>query len=202
MTPDISDKVANHFLGQRDAAWAHEQTRSRIGRFKRGVEAGGKNVGAQHHAGAATCRRIVDGAMTANPMFADVFRLKRPKALFERRSRHGAAERSGEHFRIKRENGRGPHCQTFDAASSSAGGRITTRPPATSTSGTTARVKGNSRVSPTCWGNFQNISGAVIGGRRRPPQARRLAAFRRAGRSGRGNKIHPPRRRGVFSRVR
>ena len=97
-------------------ARAHHETRARIVGRGRGVEARCDDVGAHHHARAPACRRVVDGAMAAEPMLADVARLERPQGPRERLARQRLAERPGEHAGKEREDGRGKHRATLSAS--------------------------------------------------------------------------------------
>ena len=117
------------------------------------------------------------------------------------------AERPREHFRIKRENARRPHGQLPSVRLATASPSIDDRrldyhfPAARSTSGTTARVKG------TAW--FRRRAARSPECRRRRNWARRRwfraiapRGFRRAGRSGRGNRYSSSSGGGSFARER
>ena len=61
----------------------------------------------------------------------------------------------------------------------STGGAITTRPPAISTVGTTALVKGKSKVSPPCGGaDLQNVASAEIANRQHLSKQRAVDRLR------------------------
>ncbi len=82
-----SGQVADARLRQRFSAWAHEQPWAVIIRRQRRIEACGEHIGAHHHAGATTGRRVIDIAMFAEPMRADVDRFKLPDARASTRRR-------------------------------------------------------------------------------------------------------------------
>ncbi len=85
------------------------------------VDRGGQHIGAHHHAGAAAGGRVVDRAVRADPVLADVLRLERPDARGERLARQARAERAREHLGIESENGgaEGHACQTGVPSSAS-----------------------------------------------------------------------------------
>ena len=85
-------------LGERRAARAHDQPRPLVVGLKRRVEARRQNVGAHHHARPAARRRVVDRAVAAEPVLADVARLERPKPARQRVAGEAEAERPGEHL--------------------------------------------------------------------------------------------------------
>jgi hypothetical protein len=55
-----------------------QDARARILPGGRRIEARWDDVGAHHHAGAATGRRVVDRAMAADPVLTDVARVQQP----------------------------------------------------------------------------------------------------------------------------
>src|SRR5271168_4375127 len=91
------------------AARAHDQPRTRIVRRQRRVEAGGEHVGAHHHARPAAGRRVVDRAMAAEAMLANIPRLERPQPARQRVARERKAERAGEHLREQSQQRAGEH---------------------------------------------------------------------------------------------
>ena len=95
-------------LRQRRPARAHQQPRTGVVRRDRGVEGGGEHVATQHHAGPAAGRRIVDCAVAADAVLADVPRLERPDAAGEGVPGEGRAEGAREHLRMKRQDRCGP----------------------------------------------------------------------------------------------
>ena len=66
-----------------------------------GVERRRDDIGAQHHAGAAAGRAVIDGAMAVGRLIADVARIEAPAALGQGAAGERDGERSGEHLRIK-----------------------------------------------------------------------------------------------------
>ena len=97
------------------AARAHDQARPRIVRRDRRVEARGQHVGPHHHARAAARWRVVDRAMAAEPVLANVARLQRPQAPRQRFARQRLAERAREHGGKEGEDRAGEHRATLSA---------------------------------------------------------------------------------------
>ena len=108
------------------------------------VEAGGEYVGAHHHAGAAASGRVVDRAMAADAVRADVVRRQPPEVAREPFTGERKAERARKHRGKEREDIGAPHqdAPSSPSAATSSGGAMTTRRAATSIVGTTALVKG------------------------------------------------------------
>ena len=73
-----------------------------------GVERGGGDVGAHHHAGAAAGRGVVDRAVAVGGHVADVAEVQPPEAVLQRPADEREAERAGEHLRVEGEDAGGP----------------------------------------------------------------------------------------------
>ena len=87
--------------------------------LERRVEARRQNVGAHHHARPAARRRVVDRAVAAEPVLADVARLERPKPARQRVAGEAEAERAGEHLGEQGEDGGGEHMAFSEATTPS-----------------------------------------------------------------------------------
>ena len=155
-------------LRQRRAARGHQQARARIVLGRGGVDRRRQHVGAHHHAGAAAGRRVVDGAMAAEPMLADLPRLKRPDAARKRVAGERQAQGTWKHFGKEGEDRRAEHGPVMAWRARrreerrSRPGERRTEPPLpppsaerprralalTSMMGVVALVKGRSSVSP------------------------------------------------------
>ena len=68
------------------------------------IHRGGHDIGAQHHAGTAARRRIIDAAVLVGGEIAGIDGVAGPFPLGERPARQRGAERSGEHLGIKGED--------------------------------------------------------------------------------------------------
>src|SRR5208283_1478136 len=96
-------------LRERRAARTHQQLRTRIVLSDGGVERGAKHVGAHDHAGAAAGRRIVDGAMAADAVIANLPRLQSPDSARQRVASKRHAQGTRKHLRKESEDRRAPH---------------------------------------------------------------------------------------------
>ena len=67
-----------------------------------------QNIGAQHHAGAASGRRVIDLPMLAETEIANLDGIERPDACVARLSGERDAERTWKHLRKKRQHERAP----------------------------------------------------------------------------------------------
>src|SRR5690606_7447370 len=95
-----SGQLAHARLVERLATWAHQQPWARVLGWRSEIDGTGHDVGAHHHAGAATGRRVVNRAVLVGGEVADLHRPQRPSVGFKRAARKRHAERAREHFRI------------------------------------------------------------------------------------------------------
>ncbi len=193
-TPGPDGEVRHERLVERPPARAHQQTRARVARRARRVDRRAEHVGAHHHARAAARRRVVDRAVlvgrrrrgcrapraTKGPR-----RAPRPARL----APSGPGNISGKRVSTRRAEGHA--ARPSSPPISPGGGSTTTRPPATSTSGTAARVNGTSDGLASRRRDFEEVAGAVIAAPRRPFRAPPVDRLRRQGRSGRRGRTRP-----------
>src|SRR3954454_5711120 len=155
--PGLRRELACHRLGERRAAGAgDDQVRyaARSGRVRPlvhdGVQCLAPRLRAHDHALASSVRRVVDGAVAVVGEVAQVVHPQVDQALLT-----GLADqREAERLKVVREDGEDVEPQRACAHDSSrsnspAGGSMTTRPPATSTSGTRAATNGTSPSRPS-----------------------------------------------------